>query len=384
MDQRSGDASLLRRLNSAAILAILRNTDVATLAELARAAHVSRPTAEAIVEELLAAGWAEEHTEEYTEEYGGRPRGRPAKRFRFRTSARKVVGLSVGGYRLHAMTADLGGEIIATRRAAVFPEMTPDERMDEIARLVGESAAEAGVEVRDLAAVAVGTTGVVDGQGRVVKSTVLAGWTGVPLRAELSARLSAPVLVENDMRLAVLAEHWRGVAQGCGDVVYLFTGNRLSLGLLIGGTPYRGAHFASGEIGEPAKGLWMAFGHVTAYAMAVEPGELRSPAQAAEFAFARARAGEERAMRAVEEFATALAEGLATVVNPLDPEMVVIGGSLAPGAELLVEPIQRYLDRVCVYPPQVVASRFGAESVVMGAVKAALNHAEATLFQQDS
>ncbi|MEU7983604.1 ROK family transcriptional regulator [Streptosporangium canum] len=380
MHQQSGDASLLRRLNSAAILGILRNTDVATLAELARAARVSRPTVEAIVEELLVEGWVEE----YTEEYGGGRRGRPAKRFRFRTSARKVVGLSVGAYRLHAMTADLGGTIIATRRVAVFQEMTPGERIDEIARLVGQCAAEAGVEIRDLAAVAVGTTGVVDGQGRVVKSNVLPDWAGVPLQAELSARLSVPVLVENDMRLAVLAEHWRGVAEGRSDVVYLFTGNRLSLGLLIGGTPYRGAHSASGEIGEPAKGLWMAFGHVTEYAMSVEPGELRSPAQAAEFAFARAREGEERAAKAVEDFATALAEGLATVVNPLDPEMVVIGGSLAPGGELLVEPIQRYLDRVCVYPPRVLASRFGAESIVVGAVKAALNHAETTLFRRDS
>ncbi|WP_084964515.1 ROK family transcriptional regulator [Thermoactinospora rubra] len=376
MRQQSGDASLLRRLNTAAILRILRSAGVATLTELAQAARVSRPTVEAIIDELLAEGWAEE----CGEEPGERQRGRPAKRYRFRASAGHVLGVSIGAYRLHAMAADLGGQIVLSRKMGVFPDMSADERMAEIARLVDECADELGLTTDRLAAVGVGTTGVVDGTGRVVKSTVLPGWTGLALQDELSRRIPAPVLVENDMRLAVLAEHWRGVAVGRGNVVYLFTGNRMALGLLIDGRPYRGAHAASGEIGEQPHGLWSVFGHVIDYAMAVEPGELRSPGQAAEFAFARAAEGDQRAAKAVEALAVSLAEGLVTVVNPLDPEMVVIGGSLSKGGALLVEPIQDYLDRVCLYPPEVVASRLGAESIVVGAVKLALNNADQLLF----
>ncbi|UBU12769.1 ROK family protein [Nonomuraea gerenzanensis] len=380
MRQQSGDASLLRRLNSAAILRVLRESEVATLSELARAARVSRPTAEVIVEDLLAEGWAEECAEGQDD----RRRGRPARRFRFRAGAGHVVGVGVGGSRLRAMVTDLNGAVVAARRASHHPSMPAGDRLDAIAELVGAVLAEAGPAVRDVTAVGVGTTGTVDGSGRVVKSVALAGWTGLDLRGELSRRIQAPVLVDNDMRLAVLAEHWRGQARGRQDVVYLFTGSRLGLGLLIGGRPHRGAHAASGEIGRQAGDHWRAYRHMTEYAIAVEPGELRSQREAAQFAIERARAGDEQAARAVGDFARQLGQGLLTVVNPLDPELVVIGGSLSQAGDLLVEPIRKLFSEACLYPPDVAASGLGGECVALGAVRLALDHADRRLFTQPS
>jgi predicted NBD/HSP70 family sugar kinase len=374
--QQSGDASLLRRLNSAAILRILREAEVATLSELARAARVSRPTAEVIVDDLVAEGWAEE----CGEEPGDRQRGRPAKRFRFRAAAGHVLGIGIGGSSLRAMVADLNGTIVVTGRAPNHRDMPAGERLDAVAALAGDVAAQAGVALADVAVVGVGTTGTVDNAGRVVKSVALSGWTGLDLQGELTRRLPAPVLVENDMRLAVLAEHWRGAARGRDDVVYLFTGDRIGMGLLIGGRPYRGAHAAAGEIGAQPHNNWTAFHHVMDYAMAVEPGELRSSRQSAEFAIARARAGDERAGQAVREFARGLAAGLTTVVNPLDPDMVVIGGSLSSAGDLLVEPVRELFEEYCPYPPEVVASGLGAECITLGAVRLALDSAERLLF----
>ncbi|NUW37406.1 ROK family transcriptional regulator [Nonomuraea sp. SMC257] len=376
MREQSGDASLLRKLNSAAVLRILREAGVATLSELARAARVSRPTAEVIVEDLIAEGWAEE----CGEEQGDRQRGRPARRFRFRASAGHVAGVGIGASHVRAMVADLNGEVVASHKAPTHETMTAAERLDVVAGLVSAVADGAGLSMAGLAAVGVGTTGVVDNAGRVVKSTVLPGWTGLDLRGELGRRLAPPVLVENDMRLAVLAEHWRGVARGHDDVVYLFTGHRLGLALLIGGRPHRGAHAAAGEIGRQARDHWSAFRHVFDYALESEPGELRSHQQAADFAIARARGGDERALAAVTAFARHLGEGLLTLVNPLDPEMVVVGGRLARAGDLLVEPIQHYFDQVCYYPPKVVASGLGSDCVTLGAVRWALDRADDLLF----
>ncbi|MFE3451188.1 ROK family protein [Nonomuraea sp. NPDC059194] len=376
MRQVSGDASLLRKLNSAALLRVMRGSGDATLTELARAARVSRPTAEGIVEDLLAEGWAEE----CEEEQGDRQRGRPARRYRFRASAGHVVGVGIGSSSVRTMAADLGGAILASCREPLPRDAPVADRLAMVRDLVVRAAAQAGREVSELVAVGVGTTGVVDGEGRVVKSIVLPGWSGLELRAELERRLPAPILVENDMRLAVLAEHWRGAAQGRDNVVYLFTGDRLGLGFLIGGVPYRGANAASGEIGVQAGDHWSAFRHVLDYAMAAEPGELRSTRESAEFAIARARAGDAQAMEAVSRFARHLAGGLVSIVNPLDPEMVVIGGSLSTAGDLLVGPIQSYLDEACLYPPRVVASELSSESITLGALRMALNHADTVLF----
>ncbi|GAA3425308.1 ROK family transcriptional regulator [Streptosporangium nondiastaticum] len=377
MRQVSGDASVLRRLNSDAILRILRGRELVTLTELAAAAGVSRPTAEGIVEELLADGWVEECAED---ERADRQRGRPARRFRFRASSGHVAGVHIDSSSLQVMVCDLGGEVRAVRRQPLPADTPVPDRLSAVAELVRLAAADAGLAVTELAVVGVGTTGVVDGEGRVVKSIVLPGWTGLHLHAELSARLPVPVVVENDMRLAVTAEHWRGAARGCDDVVYLFAADRIGMGLLIGGRVHRGAHAASGEIGSQPNDNWSAFRHVMDYSMAVEPGELRGGRQSAEFAVGRARAGDEKARLAVREFGRALAAGLITVVNPLDPEMVIIGGDLSSVGDLLVEPIQEVLDEHCLYPPRAVVSGLGGECIAVGAVRLALDHAERLLF----
>lgn len=376
MPRESGDGSFLRRLNYVAVLRSLHEGESATLAGLARQAQISRATAEGIMEILLREGWAEESTAGAAEGQ----RGRPARRFAFRAAAGHVAGVSIGASRIVGKVADLSGQIVATATESVPADLPSADRLAAIAGLVERTAAMAGLAPGELTAVGIGTTGVIDGEGRVVKSVVLADWTGVPLQAELSARLPVPVLVENDMRLAVLAEHWLGAARGRQNVLYLHTGSRIGLGLLFGGVPYRGSHAAAGELGGQRSSRWAAFHYVMDYAMSVDPGELRAPSQAALFAMDRAREGDEKAAAAVESFANALAEGLVTLVTPLDPELVVIGGSLAQAGELLVDPIRRYLGGVSLYPPEVHASELGADAVCLGAVRHTLNHAEQLLF----
>ncbi|MBF9072067.1 ROK family protein [Streptacidiphilus fuscans] len=380
MPRESGDASFLRRLNQVAILRGLHGTESATLAELARSARVSRATAEAIMETLLREGQAEEYAAGAAEGL----RGRPARRFAFRAAVGHVAGVGIGAAHLTVMVADLRGRIVGRGAVGVPRDLPAADRLDAVAALVADVCARAELEteltVGDLTAVGVGTTGVIDGDGRVVKSVVLADWTGVALQAELARRLAVPVLVENDMRLAVLAEHWLGAARGRADVLYLHSGSRIGLGMLLGGVPYRGSHAAAGELGGHPNSRWRAFQHVMDYAMAVDPGELRAPSQAALFALARAQEGDAEAATAVESFATGLAEALVTLVTPLDPELVVIGGSLAQAGEWITAPIRDYLGAVCLYPPDVAVSELGADAVCLGAVRYGLNEAERRLF----
>ncbi|RAG82673.1 ROK family transcriptional regulator [Streptacidiphilus pinicola] len=376
MPRESGDASFLRRLNQVAVLRGLHGTETATLAELARTARLSRATTETIMETLLREGQAEEFAPSATE----RLRGRPARRFAFRGAVGHVAGVGIGGARLTAMVADLRGRIVAREQVSAPPDLPSAGRLDAIAALVARACAGAGIAVADLTAVGVGTTGVIDGAGRVVKSVVLADWTGVPLQAELARRLAVPVLVENDMRLAVLAEHWRGAARDRADVMYLHTGSRIGLGLLLGGTPHRGSHAAAGELGGLSSSGWPGFQDVVAYARSVDPEVSRAPGRAALLALGRARAGDEEAGRAVDSFARALGRVLVGLVTPLDPELLVIGGSLAQAGEQVTRPIRDCLAEACLYPPDVVVSELGPDAVGLGAVRHALNEAERLLF----
>jgi len=375
MRRTSGDGSFLRSLNEAAVLRALRETGTPTLAEVARAARLSRATTEVIMDSLQRHGWVQE-----AGAVADGQRGRPARRYLFRAAAAHVAGVAVGGSGVTTMVADLDGNVVGRAAEHLSPELPAGERLEAVRRVLERAADAAGVPVGRLAAVGVGTTGVIDNAGRVLKSVALSHWSGVDLHAELTARLPVPVVVENDMRLAVLAEHWRGAAAEHDNVLYLHTGRRIGLGLLFGGVPYRGSHAAAGELGGHPNSRWAAFQHVIGYAMAVDPGELRAPSQAALFAMERAAGGDERAAAAFEAFARGLAEGLISLVTPLDPDLVVIGGSLAQTGERLTEPIRALLREVCLYPPDVRVSELGGDAVGMGAVRFALDHAEPVLF----
>ena len=375
MRRTSGDGSFLRSLNEVAVLRALRETGTPTLAEVARAAQLSRATTEVIMDSLLRHGWVVE-----AEAVADGQRGRPARRYAFRAAAAHVAGVAIGGSGVTALIADLDGAVAARAMEHLSPDLPAGERLAAVQRVLERAAQEAGVPPDRLAMVGAGTTGVIDNAGRILKSVALADWSGVELHAELSARFAAPVVVENDMRLAVLAEHWRGAAAGHQNVMYLHTGRRIGLGLLFGGVPYRGSHAAAGELGGHPNSRWVAFQHVMDYAMAVDPGELRAPSQAALFAMDRAAAGDEAAAAAFEAFARGLAEGLVSLVTPLDPDLVVIGGSLAQTGARLTEPIKALLDEVCLYPPEVRVSELGGDAVGVGAVRLALDHAEPVLF----
>jgi predicted NBD/HSP70 family sugar kinase len=375
MRRTSGDGSFLRSLNEVAVLRALRAAGTPTLAEVARAAQLSRATTEVIMDTIQRAGWVVE-----AGAVADGHRGRPARRYLFRAAAAHVAGVAIGGSGITAMVADLDGNVAGRAVEHLSPELSAAERLSAAQQVLEHAAGAADLPVSRLAAVGVGTTGVIDNAGRVLKSVALADWSGIELQAELAARLPVPVLVENDMRLAVLGEHWRGAACEHDNVLYLHTGRRIGLGLLFGGVPYRGSHAAAGELGGQPNSRWRAFQHVLDYAMAVDPGELRAPSQAALFAMERADGGDGQAAAAFEAFARGLAEGLAGLVTPLDPDLVVIGGSLAQTGERLTEPIRALLGEVCLYPPEVRVSELGGDAVGTGAVRLALDHAEPLLF----
>ena len=99
--------------------------------------------------------------------------------------------------------------------------------------------------------------------GRVTLAPQLAGWEGIQLGARLEPSFRCPVLVDNEVRLSLLAERWRGAAQGIDDAFFVQIGVGIGGGVLFGGEVYRGASGAAGEIGylplvdgdEPSDGL---------------------------------------------------------------------------------------------------------------------------------
>ena len=135
---RTGDSSLLRRLNLAAALGAFLAAESLTLRELRAVVGVSRPTAEDLLAELLAEGRVEETSAPRTAS-STRGAGRPARHFRFRAESGYVAGLDIGAHKALAVVTDLRGTTLATHRVELDPALeAPDRRPRRDRRRAGE------------------------------------------------------------------------------------------------------------------------------------------------------------------------------------------------------------------------------------------------------
>jgi predicted NBD/HSP70 family sugar kinase len=368
------DLPRLRELNSLSIVRALRDHPPSTVTELSQRTGLSRPAVDVIAQGLVNDGWAT-----VLEPGASSAVGRPARRYQFRAGAGHVLGVDVGVHKILALLADLDGNIVQTVRQAVAAEAEPDERLAELDNVINACVAGAGMAPSDIWAVTVAVTGAVDAEGRTSFFTPLPGWKSVNLAAHLGVRFGCPILVENDCKLAALAERWKGAASDADDIVYLLAGMRTGAGLIIDGVLRRGFGGAAGEIGALKHVRWLnAPEHLQNC-----PGvpDTVSPDDAAAWVFNAAREGDRAARGAVHRYVKDLAVGAAALVLTLDPQVVVFGGGFSRSADLVLDPLRHELQRLCLRMPDVRASTLGADSVALGALKQSLNEVDDRLFR---
>lgn len=367
------DLPRLRELNSLTIVRALRDHPPSTVTELSQRTSLSRPAVDVIAQGLVADGWAT-----VLEPGANSAVGRPARRYQFRASAGHVMGIDVGAHKILALLADLDGNIVQTVRHTVDADAEPAKRLAELDRVIAEILGAADMAPSDIWGLTIGVTGAVDASGRTSFFTPLPGWKSVDLTAHLGGRFACPIVVENDCKLAALAERWQGAASDADDVVYLLGGMRTGAGLIIDGVLRRGFGGAAGEIGALKQVKWLA-----------APSHLQNcpgvpatvgPDDAAAWVFNAARDGNKDARTAVSRYVKDLAVGAAALVLTLDPQVVIFGGGFSRSADLVLDPLRTELQRLCLRMPEVRASTLGAESVALGALKLSLNEVDARLF----
>ncbi|GAA2399558.1 transcriptional regulator [Catellatospora methionotrophica] len=367
-----GDLSRLRQLNALAVVRVLRGRSALTLTELSRETGLSRPSTQDVVSQLQHQGWLEEVRPEPG------VMGRPARRYRFRSDAGWVLGVDVGGHTVRVLAADLDGDVGHAVRVAVAITAGRAERLAAVDAAVAECLAGAGLTGADIWAATVGTSGLVDAAGQVVLSVAYPQWTGVRLAKHVERLVGGAVLVDNDSRLAALAETWRGVARDAAHVVYLLAGLRTGAGLIVDGRLHRGFGRAAGEIGALPELGWIRAPELLRGWTGVPAGT--DPDDVAGLVFAAAREGDRTAAAVVGRYARELALGAAALVLALDPQLVVLGGGFSRSADVLLGPLRREIEQRCVRLPEIVASTLGDDAVALGAVKLSLDHLREHLF----
>lgn len=369
----------LRRNNISQLLTRVHVSGPTSRAALTRELGLNRSTIGDLASALAALGLISEGQSVV----GGRS-GRPSLLVAPRTD-NVVVAVDLGVDRIAVALVALGGEVQERReRPHQRGEHDVSHVVESVAQMVADLlAGHAGVRCLGMGVAIPGTVSSEDGTVRFAPNL---GWTQAPFAQLVSERVALPVHVGNDANLGVLAEHIRGAAVGHNDVAFLSGSVGIGGGFLVGGNPLTGAHGFAGEIGHilvDRNGPRCRCGNLGCWEMKVGENQLLTsagrlpgggPAGVAEVIDAAA-AGDEQARDSVDDVADWIGVGLRTVINVFNPEIIVLGGSLAQVWQARADRIDAVLDRWSLMSPRkeviIRDSQFGPDSPLLGAAELA-------------
>jgi predicted NBD/HSP70 family sugar kinase len=313
---------------------------------------------------------------------GGARVGRPSHVVAPHARGPYAVGVDIDVEHVTVAAIGLGGTISARRVFPTEPDMTPDDLVTLVAGALDEHRTRAGSTSR-VCGVGVSVPGTVDlTTGRVGFAPNL-GWEDVCLGAMIEevAPRGVPVVLGNDADLAVLAEHQRGNARDCDDVVYLMGRIGVGAGIIVNGVPVRGRDGHAGEIGHNVLDPTGPQCHcgkrgcVETYlgenALLALAGRTPSSTDSGIAAlFDDAHAGQPEALQAIESTAESLGRCIADLLNTLNPERVLVGGHLAGVLELaraeVESAVQRYAFERSHPGVELALPACGADSALLG------------------
>ncbi|MDT4970490.1 MAG: hypothetical protein QOG22_633 [Pseudonocardiales bacterium] len=373
----------IRRHNLALLLGQVHRDGELTRAELTQRLDLNRSTIGSLVADLTELGLLEEWVPS-----GGDRAGRPSHVVGPRQDGPYAIAVDIDVTHLTIAAVGIGGHVLSRHTLPMDPTPSPAEL---VAKHIVAAAANVGVEVDERAwpiGIGISVPGTVDWHSGTVEFAPNLTWRHEEFGAMVAA-LAPPglrVVVGNDADLAVIAEHVRGGGRGSDDVVYLIGRIGVGAGIIVNGTPLRGHDGYAGEVGHnvvDASGPQCHCGKrgcVETYVgenALLELAGRTEPVTAGSIAavFADAAAGDERASSAVRAVAAALGRTIASLVNVLNPERVLLGGSFTEVFRLAEKEMMEALDSHTMGDSrnavQLCTPRLGDDSSLLGAAELA-------------
>ncbi|GAA3273877.1 ROK family transcriptional regulator [Paenarthrobacter aurescens] len=362
---------------------LLRDGKARTRAEIAETTGLARSTVASRIDALISSGLVGPAGEATS------TGGRPPSRIAFNPAARVVLAVDVGATHVIVAVTDLGGNVLAEQRLRQEVAEGPDVVLGRVVAAGRELLTEAGREPEDLAGIGIGLPGPVEhASGRPVKPPIMPGWDGFDVVSHVQRSLPVPVLVDNDVNIMALGErtaYWPDHQ----NFLFIKVATGIGAGIISSGQLQRGANGTAGDLGHVRvpRGddvLCRCGNHGCLEALASGPAVARQlKAQGLEAASGAdvlrlVGEGNLQAIQALRQAGRDVGDVLATVVNLLNPSMIIIGGSVGEAGEHLVAGIREVVYRrslpLATTHLRIGISMAGQRAAILGASHLVTQH----------
>lgn len=305
------------------------------------------------------------------------------------------IGIDVGGTNVKIALVNENGGIVYSNSIPTRTEMGYEYTVNSMKEAIRELLKETNSKPEDIEGMGFGFPGQIDCEKGIVKlAPNVPGWVNVPIAEIMEKEFGIPTKVDNDVRCAALGELNFGAGQGCENLICITVGTGIGSGLIVNGKLVRGASNAAGEIGHIKlditggplcgcgdRGCLEAFASgpsIVAMAEEYIKGgkstkyrELANPEITPYVVSVAAQEGDPVARRIFTIMGEYIGVGLASVVNLLNPEKIIIGGGVAAAGDILMNPIKETLVKrampISGAAVEVVPAQLGNTAGVIGA-----------------
>ncbi len=378
---RGTDLQLMRESNWLLVLNCVRTHGGLPRAEVARQTGLSRTTVGTIIDELIAEGLVRESGSERALPSGGR-RVIPVH---FNADVANIVGVALGRHRLIMVVTDLSATILG-RSEIPFPAFQgPEVCLPLLAQSIRVFIGEHHIPWSNVIGVGIGMPGIVKDGTCLAPS--IPGWVDTPIDTRLRELMDRPIYVDNNARLGALGESRFGTARESESMLYVRVGTGIGGGLVLAGQIYRGGAASAGEIGHMVvdpngarcgcgtRGCLETFAGKQAIIDRVradnpEISDIVSVLQLAQ-------AGNPVCVEALRAAGASIGAIVASLVNFISPQLIVVDGSTMRAGELVLAPIREAVAQKSLQTPRsytrVIMGALGSNAITLGGVATVLD-----------
>ncbi len=389
---RPGNQALVREINLSTIITHLYKHAPVSRSALAEITGLNKTTVSSLMQELLSY--------KFVREIGlsSAGTGRPAMLMALDPAAGFIVSCEIGVDFILVICSNFAAEVIWRQQETIEPGTKQEAIIANVLAFLRQGIAVGRQAYGILLGVAVGVPGLVDQETGALLFAPNLTWQDVPLRTILENDLQLPVFVDNEANMAALGEYYFGAAQDYDEVLYISAGVGLGGGMVRYGQLVRGVagfaaefgHMTMDPEGKPCncgnRGCWETqVSQAALFALIrqaiVEQGQVSALFEldghhlrklTMSMVVDAARADDPVALLALTQMGRHLGIGIASLLNALNPKLVVFGGVLSLAGEFLLPAVNAEVQRRALpwneRGARIVLAQHGFEASVMGGV----------------
>ena len=364
-----------------------------TRAEISRRLDLSRSTVTDLMRDLINLNFISE------DGIGKSSGGRKPIVLKFNDDARVVLGVDIGATHVSVVMTNLRGEVISWKEVKHPTVKDPKGTRKIVNNLCDQFLEKYRNRKETLLSIGVSFPSPIDPKNpEYISENIIPIWQGKSGIKELKDKYCVPVSVDNDANLGALAEHWWGAARRVNDLIYIKVSNGIGAGIILGGKLYRGAKGIAGEMSHMSfdpNGRQCGCGLRGCLATTISAWALENRVEILKDLYPNSILvqgnrnitaiedatlnNDPLALQIVAEATEQLSIAITSLINFLNPDMVLLGGNLTRLDELILKPIREKINTCSlvstVNKPELRIGSLGPRTIAIGAATLAIQQA---------